>query len=424
MTVQINYIQIIYLFANAFRVFALNLYMELFFSKRNLWCPSWVKKGTLMGYYLVNSLVYLLVHNSMVTAASNAFLFFVLTIPYKSSIWRRIFAVCSTFVLGVICEGIVGRTVMWLLDDVQSILVITYIISNFLLYLMVLGLKSLLQEKEEILFPGSHWVVLSIIPLISSIADVVLILGGYKQWVNIIVILCLFIVNITFFYLYSQLVDKCEIEVQNQALQQQNMAYFQQISVIQKSEEQIASLRHDYKNHMIAIKELIKKDQTFELLKYFETMGEIIQDKKQYVKSGNSTLDGLINYKLNIIRELGTNMELTVDVPEKLNIDSFDVVIIIGNLMDNAIRALKDQAKGSFVMKLKYDKGMLFLHTKNSYIGKLKKNGDTFLSTKKETKSLHGIGLRNVKMAVEKYNGNMKIKVENNFFDVEIVMYI
>lgn len=422
--IQISYIQIIYLFANAFRVFALNLYMELFFSKKNLWCSVWIKRGILIAYYLINSSVYLLVHNSMVTILSNAFLFFVLTIPYKSSVWRRTFAVCSTFVLGVVCEGIVGRTAIGFLDDIESILVITYIISNFLLYLVVLLLKRMLQEKEEILFPGIHWAILIVIPLISSIADVVLILGGYKQWVNVTVILCLFIVNIAFFYLYAQMVDKCEVEVQNQALQQQNRAYFQQISVIQKSEERIARLRHDYKNHMIAIKDLIGNDRTPELLKYFETMEEIVQDKKQYVKSGNTTLDGLINYKLNFMKELGANIEVDVNVPEKLNIETFDGVVIVGNLMDNAIRALQDQSDGSFVMELKYDRGMLFLHIRNSYIGKIKRNGTTFLSTKEEPNSLHGIGLSNVKMTVEKYNGNLEIKTENNFFDVEIVMYI
>ena len=220
------------------------------------------------------------------------------------------------------------------------------------------------------------------------------------------------------------MVDKCEVEVQNQALQQQNRAYFQQISVIQKSEDRIARLRHDYKNHMIAIKDLIGNDRTPELLKYFETMEEIVQDKKQYVKSGNTTLDGLMNYKLNFMQELGANIEVDVNVPEELNIETFDGVVIVGNLMDNAIRALQDQSDGSFVMELKYDRGMLFLHTRNSYIGKIKRNGTTFLSTKEEPNSLHGIGLSNVKMTVEKYNGTLEIKTENNFFDVEIVMYI
>lgn len=421
---QISYVQIIYLFANAFRVFALNLYLDLFFSKRNIWCSKQIKRGILVGYYLINCFVYLLARNSMITIISNLFLFFALTIPYKSFFWRRIFAVCSTVVLGVVCEGIVGKTSMWFLSNRENILIITYILSNFLLYLVVLLLKKILKEKDQIMFQGERWAFLTIIPLISSIADVVLVLGGYKQWINVTVISCLFIINIAFFYLYAQMINNCEVVVQNQALIQQNKAYEQQISVIQKTEERLARLKHDYKNHMIVIKNIIGSKDVPELVQYIESMEKTLKEKKQYVSSGNTTLDGLINYKLNIMRELGVSIELNVNVPENLNIENFDGVVIIGNLMDNAIRALKDQVNGSFVMELKYDRGILFLHTRNSYQGTLKKSGERFLTTKEEDDGVHGIGLSNVKITVEKYNGELEIIAEKNFFDVKIVMYV
>ena len=293
-----------------------------------------------------------------------------------------------------------------------------------MLYLVVLLLKKILKEKDQIMFQGERWAFLTIIPLISSIADVVLVLGGYKQWINVTVISCLFIINIAFFYLYAQMIDNCEVVVQNQALIQQNKAYEQQISVIQKTEERLARLKHDYKNHMIVIKNIIGSKDVPELVQYIESMEKTLKEKKQYVSSGNTTLDGLINYKLNIMRELGVSIELNVNVPENLNIENFDGVVIIGNLMDNAIRALKDQVNGSFIMELKYDRGILFLHTRNSYQGTLKKSGERFLTTKEEDDGVHGIGLSNVKITVEKYNGELEVIAEKNFFDVKIVMYV
>jgi len=175
---------------------------------------------------------------------------------------------------------------------------------------------------------------------------------------------------------------------------------------------------------MIVIKNIIGSKDVPELVQYIESMEKTLKEKKQYVSSGNTTLDGLINYKLNIMRELGVSIELNVNVPENLNIENFDGVVIIGNLMDNAIRALKDQVNGSFVMELKYDRGILFLHTRNSYQGTLKKSGERFLTTKEEDDGVHGIGLSNVKITVEKYNGELEIIAEKNFFDVKIVMYV
>lgn len=418
------YIQVIYLLSNIFRVFSLNLYFELFFSKKNLWCSAWIKRTSLVGYYLINSSIYLLIHHSIVTLLSNVILFLLLTIPYKSSIWRRIFAVSSIFVLGMICEGIVGKTAMWFLKDIDSILIITYIVSNFLLYLVVFLLKRTVRDHERILFPRNYWIALILIPVISSIADVVLVLGGYKQSVNVIIILSLFVINIVFFYLYAQMVDKCEIEIQNQALQQQNKAYQQQISVIQKSEEMINRIKHDYRNHIFAIKNLIDNKQVIELKNYLEVAEEMVSETIKYVSTGNTVIDGLINYKLNVIRESGATIEINMRVPKDIKLDEYDGVVILGNLMDNAISALQGQENGSFAMNLHYDRGILFLHIKNSYFGNLRHEGNNFLTTKTDADTPHGLGLSNVKMTIEKYGGEMKITTKDGYFDVAIMMYI
>lgn len=419
-----TYTQIVYLFANAFRVFALGLYLEVFFSRKNVWCSAWLKKASLIGYYLLNSSVYLMMQNPKITLFSNVILFFVLTIPYKSNLWKRAFAVCSVFILGMVCEGIVGRMSMLLLENREHILVMTYVISNFLFYLVVLLLKRILREQEENLFQGRYWIFLTMIPFISIIADTTLILGNCQQWVNCIVISCLFIINIVFFYLYGQMAEKYRIDMQNHILQEQIRAYQQQVFVIQKTEDTISRLRHDYKNHMIAMKDLAEKERMQELMQYLDSMETVLEVGKQFVSSGNAALDGLINYKLNNMRAFGTKIEVTVNVPKGFPMEAYDSIVIVGNLMDNAIRALQEQKNGFFLMKLQYDKGMLFLHMQNSYTGALKGNGDLFFTTKEDGASLHGIGLSNVKRTAEKYNGELEIKAEDGIFAVDIVMYL
>ena len=76
------------------------------------------------------------------------------------------------------------------------------------------------------------------------------------------------------------------------------------------------------------------------------------------------------------------SIEIAVNIPKALSMEAYDSVVIVGNLMDNAIRALHDQKNGFFSMKMQYDKGMLFLYMKNSYTGSLKKSRNLFLTTK------------------------------------------
>ncbi|WP_312045709.1 sensor histidine kinase [Anaerotignum sp.] len=420
----ISYNEVIYLISNAFRIFAIKLFLEFFFYNKNLRWQPWTQTAVLFLYFIINSGVYLFARNPVLTIVTNAVLFLVLTLPYRASIGRRLFATCSIFMIGVICEGIVARTAILLYGLCPKIEIITYVVSNFLLYFIILIMRRFFIEREEIFLPKLHWLCITIIPCISSIADITLILGGYEQWVNVTVISCLFIINIAFFYLYAQVVEKYEVEMQNQSLSHQNKAYNQQLLVIRTAEDNMKRLQHDFKNHLIALKELSSNCNTENFKEYFRSIEEKIDMKSEFVMTGNESLDGLINYKLQTLYDLGINVELNINIPQNINIHAFDEIVILGNLLDNAIRALQEQENGFFRMDFVYDRGTIYLHTKNSFIGEIKKKGNTFFSTKKDSNEPHGIGLSNVKRIVEKYSGVLTILTEENFFDVEIVMYV
>lgn len=146
---MINYNNLIYLVTNIFRVFCISLFLDLFFSKENLKYSKWVQIFLLSLYYMINCSIYLLFKKPIITIIFNILLFIIITIPYKISLERRISTISALFMLGVICEGVVGRTFMWFVTDFEKVEIGTYILSNFLLYLITLMLrKNLLRKKK------------------------------------------------------------------------------------------------------------------------------------------------------------------------------------------------------------------------------------------------------------------------------------
>ena len=71
---------------------------------------------------------------------------------------------------------------------------------------------------------------------------------------------------------------------------------------------------------------------------------------------------------------------------------------------------------------------MLLIQMKNSYCGALVRCGDRYLSTKeengKEEEQIHGLGMKNVKRIVQKYNGSMEVRDAGQLFEVRILMYV
>lgn len=58
---------------------------------------------------------------------------------------------------------------------------------------------------------------------------------------------------------------------------------------------------------------------------------------REYARSGNVMIDGILNLKLQEAERSGIDVKLELSVPEKVNVASFDMSVILGNLMDNAI---------------------------------------------------------------------------------------
>ena len=78
-------------------------------------------------------------------------------------------------------------------------------------------------------------------------------------------------------------------------------------------------------------------------------------------KSGNIVVDSLVNYKYSIAKKEGIAFEVSVFVPSVLPFKSEHLVIILGNLLENAFDAcMKVQPKGRFIrLDMSFEKNML-----------------------------------------------------------------
>ena len=153
-------------------------------------------------------------------------------------------------------------------------------------------------------------------------------------------------------------------------------------------------------------------------------MTDVYDDKKQYACTENIDIDSILNFKIQAAEQQNIKINLDLSIPEKMDIPSFDLTIILGNLLDNAIEAVAELEKERQIKTtINYDKGRLIIQVENLYQGERAKIGNRYLTTNKEP-SQHGLGLENVKSVLQKYDGTMEITQQKEVFSVSLLLYV
>ena len=140
-------------------------------------------------------------------------------------------------------------------------------------------------------------------------------------------------------------------------------------------------------------------------------------------QTGNIVIDSIINYKLSGLDRNEIKVSTDIVVPERTNIEIMDLSTILNNLLDNSIRALNEMAGEKILtIVIKYSRKRMIIRITNTYENDLILENGEFVTTKADKKN-HGMGIKNVKDAIEKYNGLLSIKNEDGVFITDVLLY-
>lgn len=200
--------------------------------------------------------------------------------------------------------------------------------------------------------------------------------------------------------------------------------YYMQASQQQKNDLELKQFRHDLKNHIGALNQMLTSDEEEKALAYLATINNIADSSQLFSHTGNIALDSIVNYKLSEAEKNNITCTFHASVPEHLNIHNEDIIIILGNLLDNAIEACCKLEDSRYInTSLAYRNGLFLIKVSNRYDGIIKKSGKK-LATLKPDKSLHGLGLKNVQNALSHYNGTLEINAQDTEFTTTAILYI
>lgn len=357
-------------------------------------------------------------------------LLFILVV-YRESVKKKMIIWAFTEIACILAEclanSLLGYAVEVKSDKVYFML--GYIVTKIVYFIIIRVIVLLYRNNNDIKLEYKSFISILVIPVLSIILIIIIymmkkdkVFGRY----DLTIYASMLVINYITVIQYDNLQRMVYLDNKNKLLEKQSVYYVYQNQETQEMWEKMRSLKHNMKNEYVIQKMLLKDKQYDTLLQRCENLISEIEAEKNIANSGNVYIDAIINYKTMEIRNLGGEIDCCISIEKELPIHEDDIVIILGNLLDNIKDAFsaKELTDKRCRLVLIYDEPNLVIETENTYVGERIKNIREEYVTTKSDKDIHGIGLGAIKKAAEKYNGSVNISDKNNLFMVRVLLQL
>ena len=196
---------------------------------------------------------------------------------------------------------------------------------------------------------------------------------------------------------------------------------YEQFVLFQESVDTIHHKCHDLKHMIAALQQEENSMQSKTLLNEMQTA---VTQYDTSINTGNHTLDALLGKTWNSCEQRNIQWTCLADGQALSFMDPFDLYIMLGNALDNAVEcltAITDPEKRFLSVNIRRKGGLTLLCLRNYCDHPLSFHQGLPLTTKAD-KVGHGYGTRSIREIAEKYNGQVSAKVEQNIFTLNILL--
>lgn len=206
--------------------------------------------------------------------------------------------------------------------------------------------------------------------------------------------------------------------------------YQAQVEVYQMLEEQYRQaerLRHDLKNHVLALRGLWEEQAWEKLGDYLSRMEDNARFGSNEEATGNRAMDALLCQKRKMAEDKKVDWECDVRIPKQCRINEFDLCVLFGNILDNALEACERFRQGREEQEIQPFIRVQAGTVKSCFLLEVKNSMNAAESPKgrmagKENPHGHGLGLLNVGDVVRRYDGAMHKKIQDGVFDISVLL--
>ncbi len=220
--------------------------------------------------------------------------------------------------------------------------------------------------------------------------------------------------NVMLYSFFENYSDRLKLKVAEQVIKNNNENY----KILETNEKDMSVLRHDFLKHISTIRELVKKGENEAAAEYADRLEKSVKSAASVVYTGNAAMDSILNIEGRLAQINDIEYFVKPVISAGIKLSDMDITAILRNALDNAIEAQKQIENRCIVVNIYADEEKLKIEIINY-------SGDVEIEegkTSKSDKANHGFGLKSIRSAVQKYNGELDYTYHNGIFTLSLLL--
>ncbi len=212
---------------------------------------------------------------------------------------------------------------------------------------------------------------------------------------------------------YKKLQQNFRLSTELSLLEQEEHSLGKYVEEAKARYDRTKSFRHDIRNHIGVVKNLLQSGKLEEAVNYIEDMEDMAEEMSFPCSTNNPVVDILVGNKLGIAKNMGIDVDCSLLLPYPCSLRDIDICIVLSNALDNAIQACKSLDAGieKYInVSGRIQGNLLMIEIDNSF--------------KDKGRFRKGTGLSNIKNVAGKYGGAMSIDIKENVFVLHVLLII
>ena len=171
---------------------------------------------------------------------------------------------------------------------------------------------------------------------------------------------------------------------------------------------------HDFRAHLNTVQSLLLNQEHEAAEQYLRSVTTMQTDRLFLVNSHHAILDALFNTKATEAIKKGINIDFEVNDLSTLPFDVSDMVVLFANLLDNATEACEKLKSEKTIHVSAVLRQSFFFSVRNTSAPVKIHDGN--IRTTKSNPALHGFGLSNIKLILNKYAADFIMDYADGWF--------